>query len=238
MQNHPWTEHLGFLNDSLLAQVTRARRGSEHPTIKGAFIEEALRRILRQYLPSVYHIGTGQVANNEVADSEGQNISPQIDILIYERTTFPHLAVNEDGSVVICCEPLFATIECKTKWNRKGVFDNFVRLRAVESKRYGQYFGAIDNFSSYFVFIIDKLKRPSLVGFEDQHRFVGIYTLEGQRSWRSPFQTSTFTTQDGNALEFLIKDVLEDSMRKSIPEVGDLTETRKAVRKYFGWDKR
>lgn len=238
MQKHPWTEHLGFLNDSLQAQVKRARKGSEHSTIKGASIEEALRRILRQYLPSLYHIGTGQVANNEVANSEEQNISPQIDILIYERKTFPHLAVNEDGSVIICCEPLFSTIECKTQWNKKSVLDNFVRLRAVESKRYGQYFGAIDNFSGFFVFIIDMLKRPSLVGFEDKNRFVGIYTLEGQRSWRSPFQTSIFTTQDGNALEFLIKDVLEDSMRKSIPEVGDLKETRNAVRKYFGWDKR
>lgn len=238
MQKHPWTEHLGFLNNSLQAQVKRARIGSKHPTIKGSSIEEALRRILRQYLPSVYHIGTGQVANNEVTGSEGQNISPQIDILIYERTTFPHLAVNEDGSVIICCEPLFATIECKTRWNKKGVLDNFTQLRAVESKRYGPFFGDIENSSSYFVFIIDALKKPSLVGFEDENRFVGIYTLEGQRSWRSPFQTATFIQQDGNALESLIKDVLEDSMRKSIPEPGDLTETHKAVRKYFGWHKR
>lgn len=212
--------------------------GSKHPNIKGASIEEALRRILRQYLPSVYHIGTGQVANNEVTDRDGQNLSPQIDILVYERTTFPHLAVNEDGSVIICCEPLFATIECKTKWNKKNVLENFLRLKEVESKRYGKYFGAIDNFSGYFVFIIDKLKKPSLVGFEDQDRFVGFYTLEGERSWRSPFQTSTFTTHDGNALEFLIKDVLEDSMRKDLLEIGTLEDTREAVRKYFGWDKR
>ncbi len=238
MQKHPWTEHLGFLKDSLLAQVKRARRGSAHPTIKGASIEEALRRILRQYLPSVYHIGTGQVANNEVSDSEEQNISPQIDILIYERTTFPHLAVNEDGSVIICCEPLFATVECKTKWNKKNVLENFLRLKEVESNRYGKYFGAIDNSSGYFFFIIDKLKKPSIVGFEDQDRFVGFYTLEGERSWRSPFRTSTFTTHDGNPLEFLIKDVLEDSMRKDLPEIGTLEDTREAVRKYFGWDKR
>ena len=89
LQKHPWTEHHGFLNDSLLAQVKRARIGSEHPNIKGASIEEALRKILRQYLPSVYYIGTGQVANNQVADTKEQNISSQIDSLIYERTTFP-----------------------------------------------------------------------------------------------------------------------------------------------------
>lgn len=238
MQKHPWTEHLGFLNDSLLAQVKRARMGSRHPTIKGASIEEALRRILRQYLPSIYHIGTGQVANNQVADSKEHNISPQIDILIYERTTFPHLAVNEDGSVVICCEPLFATVECKTKWHKKNVINNFSILKAVESKRYGTFWGAADNFSGYFVFVIDSLKRPSLAGFEDKNRFVGIYTLEGQRSWRSPFQTSTFTTHNGNSLEYFMKDVLEDSMRKNLPELGTLTETREAVRKYFGWGKR
>jgi len=212
--------------------------GSKHPTIKGASIEEALRRILRQYLPSVYHIGTGQVANNEVADSEGTNISPQIDILIYERTTFPHLAVNEDGSVIICCEPLFATVECKTKWNKKNVLEKFSRLKAVESKRYGKYFGAIDNFSGYFVFIVDKLRKPSLADFEDENRFFGFYTLEGERSWRSPFKSSSFTTHDGNPLEFLIKDILEDSMRKDLSEIGNLEDTREAVRKYFGWDKR
>jgi len=238
LQKYPWTEHLGFLNDSLLAQVKRARMGSKHPTIKGASIEEALRRILRQYLPSVYHIGTGQVANNEVADSEGTNISPQIDILIYERTTFPHLAVNEDGSVIICCEPLFATVECKTKWNKKNVLEKFSRLKAVESKRYGKYFGAIDNFSGYFVFIVDKLRKPSLADFEDENRFFGFYTLEGERSWRSPFKSSSFTTHDGNPLEFLIKDILEDSMRKDLSEIGNLEDTREAVRKYFGWDKR
>jgi hypothetical protein len=238
MEKHPWTEHLGFLKESLLAQVIRARRGSEHPTIKGSSIEEALRRLLRQYLPSVYHIGTGQVANYQVSDSTMKNISPQIDILIYERTTFPHLAVNEDGSVVICCEPLFATVECKTKWNRQNVLKNFIQLKNVESKRYGKFFGADENFSGYFVFIIDTLKKPKLTGFEDKNRFVGIYTLEGEKCWRSPFQSSTFSTHKGNSLEYFIKDILEDSMRKDFPELGNLEDTREVVKKYFGWDKR
>ena len=88
-----WTEHLHWLSQSLLAQTQRARAGSQHTLIKGSSIEEALRRILRHYLPTALHVGTGQVANNI------QEISPQIDILIYDRGTFPHLAVNEDGSV-------------------------------------------------------------------------------------------------------------------------------------------
>ncbi len=231
MNEQLWTEHLGFLSDSLLAQIRRARVGSGHATIKGSSIEEALRKLLRQYLPSMFHIGTGQVANNN------GEISPQIDILIYDRTTFPHLAVNEDGSVIICCEPLFATVECKTKWANRNILDNFVGLKSVESKRHGTYFGYRDNFSGYFVFVIDKLERPFLDNFGDPVRFVGVYTLEGKRSWRSPFQTSSFTTHDGNALEFFIKDILEDSMRKSLIELGTLEQTREAVGSYFGWDK-
>ena len=227
-----WTEHLRWLSKSLMAQTRRARAGSKHTLIKGSSIEEALRRILRHYLPSALHIGTGQVANNL------QETSPQVDILIYDRGTFPHLAVNEDGSVVVCCEPLYASVECKTQWSGEKVATHYKRLKNVESKRYGEYFGHPENTSGYFVFVVDALAEPDLSELQDSARCVCVYSLEAKRSWRSPFEISDFTVNTGNALELFLQDILQDCMRKCLPEIGSLEDTYEAVSKYFGWEKR
>jgi len=164
-----------------------------------------------------------------------QEISPQVDILIYDRTTFPHLAVNEDGSVVICCEPLYATVECKTIWDVGRVTDHFDRLKKVEAGRYAEFFGDRDENSGYFVFVVDRLSSPDLSALEDADRFVGAYSLRGAKSWRSPFEESDFAPHEGNALEAFLRDILEDSMRKSLVELGTLRNTYEAVSKYFGW---
>jgi len=163
-------------------------------------------------------------------------ISPQIDILIYDSGTFPHLAVNEDGSVVICCEPLYASVECKTQWDKAEVAGHFNKLKDVESKRYAKYFGDPENASGYFVFVLDSLADPDLADLREPSRCVGVYSLQAERSWHSPFRALDFTNHSRNALELFLRDVLEDSMRKSLRELGTLEVTYEAVSKYFGWE--
>ena len=80
-----WTEHLKRLCDSLVAQADRIRVGSDHSVIKGTSIEYVIRRTLKEYMPSNFTIGTGQIANNQ------NEISPQIDILVYDTNTFPRV---------------------------------------------------------------------------------------------------------------------------------------------------
>ena len=82
------------------------------------------------------------------------------------------------------------------------------------------------------------MNKPHLDLFKDPKRFIGVYSLEGHQSWRSPFQSSDFESHKGNALEFFIQDILEDTMRKNIIELGSLEETRKAIKLYFNWEKR
>src|SRR5207244_2659150 len=96
-----WNLHLDLLRKALLAQFERIRASSSHSAIKGTSIEAALRRLLQDYLPRQFSVGTGQIAN------VNSMLSPQLDILIYDEVTFPRLAVNEDGSVVICAEALY-----------------------------------------------------------------------------------------------------------------------------------
>jgi len=233
MEPRFWTEHLRWLSESLMAQMRRIKAGSSHTLIKGYSIEVVLRRILSQYLPNSFHIGTGQIAHN-LSEIKPQ-ISPQIDILIYDRSTFPHLAVNEDSSVVICCESLYASVECKTKWDKKKVETHYEGFKNVESKRNKMPHSHNGNASGYFVFVLGKLKKPDLSKLQDTARCICVYSLAGERSWRSLNEKSEFTIRNGNALEMFMKDILRDCMRKEFVEIGSLENTREVVYKYFGW---
>ena len=123
-----WTEHMKRLRDSLIAQTDRARAGSDHTVIKGSSIEYVVRRTLTEYMPSNFSVGTGQIANNE------NEISPQIDVLVHDTNTFPRLAVNEDSSVIVCCESVFGIVECKSQYDHKRVKKHFDSFVSVESK--------------------------------------------------------------------------------------------------------
>ena len=124
--NRFWTEHLKRLCDSLIAQTDRARVGSDHSLIKGASIEYVIRRTLKDYLPSNFKVGTGQTANSS------SEISPQLDVIIYDADTFPRMAVNEDSSVVVCCESVFEVVECKSTLDIQKANKHFTSLIDVE----------------------------------------------------------------------------------------------------------
>ena len=195
-----WTEHLKRLGDSLVAQTDRARIGSDHSVIKGTSIEYVIRRMLSDYMPSNFAIGTGQIANNQ------NKISPQIDILVFDTHTFPRLAVNEDSSVIVCCESVFEIVEVKCQYNQKRVSKHFNKLIEVESKRHGM-FGDDGMASGYFVLVVDPMN-PDLSKFEDSKRFVGFYSLKGSKSWSSPYKQNKFSEHDGNGLDFFLHHII------------------------------
>jgi len=120
---------------SVLAQAERARVGSGHPGIKGASLEVVLRRLLQQYIPAAFAVGTGQCAN-----VKGE-LSPQMDLMLYARDVFPHLSVNEDDSVVVCCEAVLSVVECKARWDTARVEEHFQGFCRVEGTRVGWYAG-------------------------------------------------------------------------------------------------
>ena len=226
MQNF-WSEHLKRLCDSLIAQTDRVRSGSKHSVIKGTSIEFVIRRTLKEYLPSAFQIGTGQIVNNK------NQISPQIDILVYDALTFPRLAVNEDNSVVICSECVHAIVECKSSWDSKAIKDHFTKFAEVDSHRYG-LFGVPGMNAGYFVFIIDPIQ-PDIKSFQYDNRSIGFYTLKGKKAWASRYQNPYFTEIEGNSLDFFLNDIMYDCMRKGLTELGSLEHTYEAVRQYLGW---
>ena len=223
-----WTEHLKRLRDSLVAQTDRARVGSGHSVIKGTSIEYVIRRTLSDYMPSNFAIGTGQIANNQ------NEISPQIDILVFDTNIFPRLAVNEDSSVIVCCESVFEIVEIKCQYDQKLVSKHFKKLIEVESKRHGM-FGADGMASGYFVLVVDPMN-PDLSKFEDSKRFVGFYSLKGSKSWSSPYKQTKFSAHDENGLDFFLHHIMSDCMRKGLSELGSLEYTYDTVAKYLGWN--
>ncbi|MBI4602631.1 MAG: hypothetical protein HY721_11790 [Planctomycetes bacterium] len=226
-----WQEHLEHLQASLASQIQRIRKANDHATIKGSSIEVVLRRLLKQYLPSYFQIGTGQVAN-----AAGE-VSPQIDILLYDGFAFPRLAVNEDSSVIVCQESLVAVVEVKSKWDSKALKRHFKQFRRVDAKREG-YFEEY-GFAGYSVFVVGSLPgKGKLDAFNDQRRSIGLYSLDRGRAYWSPHGSSSFEVATGNALELFMKHLLWDCMHKGNVEIGGFEEAYAAVARYMGWQPR
>lgn len=224
-----WENHFSRLQASLVAQIERIRAGSEHSTIKGTSIEVVLRHMLREYLPGHFSVRPGQIANSSITD----NLSPQQDILVYDGKAFPHLAVNEDSSVIICCESLVAVVECKTYWKQSEIEEHYRRTVNVESKRCKE-FHSKDLFAGYFLFFHEPAT-PELVNFKDGDRAIGFYCLKNDESWSSPFNDKEFRNTKLKVLETFFQDVLMHCMRIGQVEIGTFENAYKVVSKYIGW---
>jgi len=223
-----WTEHLERLSASLLAQIDRIRKASDHGTTIGSGVECVLRRTLSDYLPRYFEVSTGQVCNFK------QMLSPQLDILIYDRSCFPPLAVNEDGSVMVCAEPTKSVVECKTAWRPTDVEKHFERFAEVQNVRV-ERFDNQDTIAGYFVFLVDSCPATVPASLNDDERFVGIYSLSQGKAQRSPVRTETFALETGNALEMFLRDLLFDCMKKGQTEPGTFEWSYETMKLYMDW---
>jgi hypothetical protein len=228
MKTPLWSENLNRLQRSLLAQFERIRAGSSHSTIKGTSLEVVLRRTLREYVPGYFTIGSGQAVNTQRA------VSPQLDVIVYDQNVFPHLAVNEDSSVIVCCEAILATVECKTRWDTKRIAEHFMKFAEVESKRH-EGFSDSSNAAAYFVLVFDSLSLDSIDFslFADQNRAIGLYTVLGDKSWHSRQGELGFAPREGNGFAHLLQDILFDCMGKGQKDVGDFSKAYATVQAYF-----
>jgi len=222
-----WSANLARLRDSLIAQAKRIREGSGHSTIKGTSLEVILRRTFGDYLPSYFAVGHGQAVNNK------RELSPQLDVMVYDQNVFPHLAVNEDSSVVVCCESLFAAVECKAaRWKAQEVEEHFRKFVKVESQRHAHF---AQEAAAYFVVVFDSLNlsSESHSAFEDDSRTIGIYSVEGDKSWCSPQGRKDFTECQGNGLELLLQCLLHECMSRGQKDVGNFEMAHEVLQAYF-----
>lgn len=223
-----WSDNLDRLRESLIAQAARIR-GGDHPTVKGTSLEVVLRRTLRDHMPAYFTINSGQAANNQ------REMSPQLDVIVYDHMVFPNLAVNEDDTVVVCCEALYGVIECKASWNRERVKDHFDRFVAVEAKRHENYLHR-DTAASYSAVVFDACQpdvRQLSADFGDESRLVGVYSVNGGTSWCSASGSREFNPQPGNGLALLLRNLLLDAMKKGSKDEGTFSVAHETLVSYF-----
>jgi len=222
-----WGEHFSQLQKSLGAQIDRIRSGSGHSTIKGTSIEVVLRRVLDDYLPGYFSVRSGQIANNK------GELSPQQDIIVYDGNAFPHLAVNEDSSVIVCCESVLATIECKTYWDQDDIEKHYTRTTEIEDKWHDKFKCRVLK-AGYFVLYYEP-GNPKLRLFQNKDRSVGFYCLKNDKSWSKSIEKKVFCKSSNDAMQSFFQDILKLCMDIGPVEVGDFTSSYSAFRSYIGW---
>ncbi len=123
-----------LLRDQLSACAAEMRSFTRHWGTVGANSEEALRELLRRFLPTRYMVTSGIVIAPEQVvtfDPKRGPSSRQVDVLVYDRMLNVPL-IEYGGLSVLVPEAVTFAIECKDSRNYKDVW---IALRNIQSVR-------------------------------------------------------------------------------------------------------
>lgn len=104
----------------------------KHKGERGRQREEGLKRFLSEHLPEAYGIATG-----EIFPCIGDDVSPQCDIVIYDRMKMPIFGKNS-AVQQIPLEAVYAVIEVKSELNSSALSDfkgKLEKIRAMPRSR-------------------------------------------------------------------------------------------------------
>ena len=115
-------------SDTMRAEFDRSAH-IPHSTGMGSMREEIVRRFLREYLPSRYAVGQGQiiVATNHT--------SKQMDVVIFDHANCPRLLVNPEHSI-FPLESVYGVVSVKSILNSSELAEAFENV--VTAKRLAQ----------------------------------------------------------------------------------------------------
>lgn len=97
---------LAGLHNEIQLRLERSRAAIGHPVAKGDATEGIWIELLKGYLPERYRVDRAFVIDSK------DNVSQQIDIVIYDRQYTP-LIFKQDGALVIPAESVYAVFEAK-----------------------------------------------------------------------------------------------------------------------------
>jgi len=96
-----------------------------HKGEKGRQREDGLKQFLRDHLPEAYGIATG-----EIFPCIGDRVSPQCDIIIFDRLRMPILGKN-NAVQQVPLEAVYAVIEVKSELNSSALSDMRKKIKAI-----------------------------------------------------------------------------------------------------------
>lgn len=113
----------------MLAAKKRQAELIQHNLEKGLGNEEALRQLIRVFLPRKFGVAKGKVAN-----ARG-NLSRQTDVIIYDALDCPSLFVDENQNQILPVERVYGVIEVKTSLDATGMEEAFRNLKTIHDLR-------------------------------------------------------------------------------------------------------
>ena len=126
MTEHDLHEFMSQLTDDIGAEYHRIRKSAKgDPGTAGDEGEENWAKILRDWLPSTYHVVTkGQIINNE------GELSPQVDIVVL-YPTYPPFLLNKKKYLA---DGVAAAFECKLTLKKRDIYkamSNSARIKRL-----------------------------------------------------------------------------------------------------------
>lgn len=112
------------LNRDLMAKAKKSRIIG-HNLEKGLGNEEAIRSVLRDFLPRRYGVAKGKVINDS-----GQT-SAHVDVILYDAINFPTLFVDEHRNQILPIESVYGVIEVKTTLTSTLLKEAFKNLHSI-----------------------------------------------------------------------------------------------------------
>jgi hypothetical protein len=107
----------------MLAQFEHIRR--RHHGESGRRREDDVREFLEAFLPARLAVGTG-----EIAATDGQ-VSPQVDLIVYDRQETPLLDRSE-SSIVVPAEGVYGVVEVSSNLDTAKLREDTEKIRAVK----------------------------------------------------------------------------------------------------------
>ena len=104
-----------------------------HPGEQGRQREDGVREFLREFLPGRLAIGTGEIA------SANGDVSPQMDVIVYDGHHTPLLDRSE-SSVVVPVEGVYAVIEVASDLDGSKLRDDVEKIRKAKRLPKTAYF--------------------------------------------------------------------------------------------------
>lgn len=99
----------------------------KHNQTIGEFYETILKKFLNEFIPKKFKVGTGFII-----DIENNQLSRQVDIIIYEDGKFPPIYQHNDF-VIVECNTVLSTIEVKAKIDSENIKDASENMESVKN---------------------------------------------------------------------------------------------------------
>lgn len=115
--------------DRMLATKQLQAEPIGHNLEKGLGNEEALREVLRSFLPKKFGVAKGKVTNASGA------MSKHVDVIIYDAVECPSLFVDENDNQILPIERVYGCIEVKTTLSSASMEEAFSNLKSVHDLR-------------------------------------------------------------------------------------------------------